>query len=184
VRSPINGSVKEKHAGRGTYLPLNGKIVTLVRLDPLRVRADIPESSAGAVRVGQMTSFTVDAFPGRTFAARIARIGPSLSEQTRSLTVEAELSNPGSLLRPGMFAKSQIVVNPNARSILVPRKAVTYAAGLSKVFVIENGTATERIVQASASDGDLIEVTSGVNEGDVVATTNLDRLQTGTRVRN
>lgn len=183
VRSPINGSVKEKHAGRGTYLPVNGKIVTLVRLDPLRVRADIPESSAGAVRVGQMTSFTVDAFPGRTFAARIARIAPSLSEQTRSLTVEAELSNPGSVLRPGMFAKSQIVVNPNARAILVPQKAVSYVAGISKVFVIENGTANERIIKTGASDGDLIEVTSGLNQGEVVATSNLDRLQTGTKVR-
>ena len=183
VRSPINGSVKEKHAGRGTYLPVNGKIVTLVRLDPLRVRADIPESSASAVRVGQMSSFTVDAFPGRTFAARIARIGPSLSEQTRSLTVEAEFSNPGSILRPGMFAKSQIVVDPNARAILVPQKAIAYVAGLSKIFVIDNETATERIVKTGASEGDLIEVISGVNEGDVVATSNLDRLQTGTRVR-
>jgi multidrug efflux pump subunit AcrA (membrane-fusion protein) len=183
VRSPINGSVKEKHAGRGTYLPINGKIVTLVRLDPLRVRADIPESSAATVHIGQFTSFTVDAFPGRSFAARIARIGPSISEQTRALTVEAEVTNPGSLLRPGMFARSQIVVNPNAKAILVPQKAVRYVAGLSKVFVIENGVATERIVKTGASDGDLIEVTSGINEGEVVATTNLDRLQTGTRVR-
>ncbi|MEP7271010.1 MAG: efflux RND transporter periplasmic adaptor subunit [Acidobacteriota bacterium] len=183
VRSPISGAVKEKHASRGAYLPVNGKIVTLVRLDPLRVRADIPEASAAAVRVGQMTSFTVDTFPGRTFAARVARIGPSLNEQTRALTIEAEFSNPGNQLRPGMFVRSQVVVNQNAKAILVPQKAVTYAAGISKVFIIDNGTATERLVKTGASDGDLIEILEGVAEGEVVASSNLDRLQTGTKIR-
>ncbi len=183
VRAPISGAVKEKHAGRGGYLPLNGKIVTLVRTDPLRVRADIPEASAAAVRVGQMTSFTVDTFPGRTFAARIARISPSVNEQTRALTIEAEFSNPGNQLRPGMFVRSQVVVNQGSRAILVPQKAVTYTAGISKTFVIDNGSAKERLVKTGISDGDLIEILEGLEEGEVVATSNLDRLQTGTQVR-
>lgn len=183
VRAPISGSVKEKHAGRGAYLPVNGKIVTLVRLDPLRVRADIPEASAAAVRIGQTTTFTVDSFPGRTFSARVARIGPSLNEQTRALTIEAELSNPANQLRPGMFARSQVVVNANAKAILIPLRAVMYIAGLSKIFVIENGIAKERIIRTGTADGDLIEVLDGVADGEIVATNNLDRLQTGSRVQ-
>jgi multidrug efflux pump subunit AcrA (membrane-fusion protein) len=129
VRSPINGSVKEKHAGRGGYLPVNGKIVTLVRLDPLRVRADIPEASAAAVRVGQVTSFTVDAFPGRSFAARVARIGPSLSEQTRALTIEAELSNPGGQLRRECLRVLRWWLTPMLNRSSCPRRRFSTSPG-------------------------------------------------------
>ena len=183
VRSPISGSVKEKMASRGMYLPVNGKIVSIVRLNPLRVRADVPETSAANVHPGQSTSFTVDSFPGRTFSARIIRIGPSLNEQTRSLTVEAEVPNAGNLLRPGMFARSQVVVNPNATAIMVPSTAVQYVAGISKVFVIENGVISERTVQTGSTDGNLVEIISGVNEGEIVATSSIDQLHQGSKVR-
>ncbi|MGH9935864.1 MAG: efflux RND transporter periplasmic adaptor subunit [Blastocatellia bacterium] len=179
VRSPISGAVKEKHASRGSYLTVNGKIVTLVKINPLRLRADIPESSAAAVRTGQTINVVVDAFPNRAFTGRIARIGPSLDEKTRALTVEAEVANPGSLLRPGMFAKSQLITSANAPAVMVPQRAVVTAAGLSKVFAIENGKAVERIVKTGATDGDLIEIVEGVKDGETVATSNLDKLQTG-----
>jgi RND family efflux transporter MFP subunit len=182
VRAPISGAVKEKHTARGAYLPVNGRIVTLVRINPLRLRADIPESSAASVRVGQQMTLAVEAFPGRKFSGRIVRIGASLNEQTRALTVEAQVNNSGNLLRPGMFAKSQLITAPNASAVMVPQKAVATAAGLSKVYVIENGKAVERIVKAGASDGDLVEIVEGMKAGETVATSNLDKLQTGTLV--
>jgi multidrug efflux pump subunit AcrA (membrane-fusion protein) len=76
-----------------------------------------------------------------------------------------------------------VVVNPNARVIMVPQKAVAYAAGVSKVFIIENAEAKERTVKTGTTDGDMIEILEGVNEGEAVATSNLDRLQQGTVVR-
>ncbi len=183
VRAPISGAVKEKHTARGAYLPVNGRIVTLVKINPLRLRADIPEASAAAVRTGQQMTLSVDAFPNRKFTGRIVRIGPSLNEQTRALTVEAQVANPGNLLRPGMFARSSLVTAPNAAAVLVPSKAVVTNAGLSKVFVIENGKATEKIVSLGVTDGDMVEIKEGVTSGAVLATSNLDRLQTGTVVK-
>jgi RND family efflux transporter MFP subunit len=182
VRSPISGAVKEKHASRGSYLTVNARIVTLVKINPLRLRADIPESSAAAVRTGQTINVTVDAFPNRAFTGRVARIGPSLDERTRALAVEAEVANPGNLLRPGMFAKSRLITSANAPAVMVPHRAVLPAAGQSKVFVIENGKAVERIVKTGATDGDLIEIAEGVKDGETVATSNLDKLQTGVAV--
>jgi RND family efflux transporter MFP subunit len=183
VRSPISGAVKEKHTARGAYLSQQSlRIATLVKINPLRLRADIPEAFAAKVRTGQLINLTIDAFPGRTFTGRIARIGPSLNEQTRALTVEATVANSGNLLRPGMFAKSTLVTAPNAAAVMVPSKAVVNVAGLAKLFVIENGKATERIVKTGATDGDLIEITEGVSVGQSVATSNLDKLQTGTVV--
>jgi RND family efflux transporter MFP subunit len=182
VRAPISGAVKEKSASRGTYLPVNGRIVTIVKINPLRLRADIPEYAAGTVRMGQTMTLTVEAFPGRTFTGRVVRIGPSLSEQTRALTVEAEVSNPGRMLRPGMFAKSQLITSKDAPAVMVPQRAVVNVAGLSKVYVIENGRVVERIVKTGTNDGEMVEIIEGVNDGELVALNNLDKLQTGVAV--
>jgi RND family efflux transporter MFP subunit len=182
VRSPISGAVKEKHASRGSYLMVNGRIVTLVKIDPLRLRADIPEYAAASVRTGQTMTLIVEALPDRTFTGRVVRIGASLSEQTRALTIEAEVANPSNLLRPGMFAKSKLITTKDAPAVMVPRRSVQIIAGLNKVFVIENGLASERIVKTGASDGDLIEVVEGVKSGEIVATSNLDKLQEGSAV--
>jgi RND family efflux transporter MFP subunit len=124
----------------------------------------------------------VEAFPSRKFSGRIVRIGPSLDEKTRALTVEAEVANSGNQLRPGMFAKSQLITSQNAPAVMIPKRAVMTVAGLSKAFVIENGRASERIVKTGASDGELVEITEGVKSGETVATSNLDKLQTGTVV--
>ena len=182
VRSPISGAVKEKHQARGAFVPVGGKIVTLVRTNPIRLRADIPESSVSAVRVGQTISVTTDAFPNRTFTGRIVRLGTSLSEQTRALPVEAEIANPSNILRPGMFAKSQLITNRHGSAVMVPGKAVYTIAGIIKVFVIENGKAVEKLVKTGLTDGDLVEITEGINEGDQVATSNTDKLQQGSLV--
>ena len=150
--------------------------------NPIRLRADIPESSVSAVRVGQTISVTTDAFPNRTFTGRVTRLGTSLSEQTRALPVEAVIANPSNTLRPGMFAKSQLVTNRNGSAIMVPTKAIFTIAGILKVFVIENGKAVEKLVKTGLTDGELIEITEGINEGDQVATSNLDKLQQGSNV--
>src|SRR5262245_15601992 len=168
VRAPITGAVKAKHTARGAYLPVNGQIVTLVKINPLRLRADIPEASAAVVRTGQQMTLTVDSFPGRSFSGRVVRIGPSLDEKTRALTVEAQVANPNNALRPGMFAKSSLITAANAPAVMVPGKAIVTVAGLTKLFVIEHGKATERIVKTGATDGDLIEVSEGVASGETV----------------
>ncbi len=182
ARSPISGAVKEKFANRGSYLAVGGRIVSLVKINPLRLRADVPEASAAAVRKGQTMTLTVEAFPGRSFTGRIVRIGPSLNEQTRALTVEAEVNNSSNQLRPGMFAKSQLITAQSAPAVMIPARAVQTVAGLSKVFIVEKGKVAERIVKTGQTDGDLIEIVEGVKEGEIVATNNLDKLQSGAAV--
>ena len=182
VRAPISGAVKEKSVSRGTYLPVNGKIATLVKINPLRLRADIPAYAAASVRTGQIMNLVVESFPGRTFSGRVVRIGPSLNEQTRALTVEAEVANPHNQLRPGMFATAQLITAKDAPAVMIPQQAVITAAGLTKVFVITNGRTVERIVKTGAIDGQFIEIVEGVNEGEIVALSNQEKLQTGTAI--
>lgn len=184
VKAPISGAVKEKHATRGSYLPINGKIVTIVKINPLRLRADIPEYAVASAKTGQIVNLSIDSFPNRTFTGRIVRIGPSLNEQTRALTVEAEVANPKNELRPGMFAKAQLITAKEAPAVMVPQKAILITAGISKVFVLENGKVAEKIVKTGIADGDLIEIIEGVSDGQIVATNNLDKLQSGIAVKS
>lgn len=184
VRAPITGAVKEKFAARGAYLPMGGRIMSLVKINPLRLRADVPEYAAAAVKVGQSMTLRVEAFPDQTFSGRIVRIGASLSEQTRALTVEAEVANGRNQLRPGMFAKSNLILSKASPVVLVPQRSIVTSAGLSKIFVIESGKAVERIVQTGVIDGDLIEIREGIREGEIVATSNTEKLQQGSVVRS
>ena len=184
VMAPITGAVKEKFAARGAYLAMGGRIMSLVKINPLRLRADVPEYAAAAVKVGQSMTLRVEAFPDQTFSGRIVRIGASLSEQTRALTVEAEVANGRNQLRPGMFAKSNLILSKASPVVLVPQRSIVTSAGLSKIFVIESGKAVERIVQTGVIDGDLIEIRAGIREGEIVATSNTDKLQQGSAVRS
>ncbi len=184
VRAPITGAVKEKFAARGAYLAMGGRIMSLVKINPLRLRADVPEYAAAAVKVGQSMTLRVEAFPDQTFSGRIVRIGASLSEQTRALTVEAEVANGRNQLRPGMFAKSNLILSKASPVVMVPQRSIVTSAGLSKIFVIESGKAVERIVQTGVIDGDLIEIRAGIREGEIVATSNTDKLQQGSAVRS
>jgi len=184
VRAPITGAVKEKFVAKGTYLPVGGRIVSLVRLHPLRLRADIPEHAAAKVRVGQSMRLRVEAHPGEVFTGRVVRIGAALNEQTRSLTVEAEVANPRTLLRPGMFARAELTTVEAAPAVMVPRAGVTTMAGLSKVFLLIEGKVMEQVVRTGAIEGDLVEIVEGVQSGQRLATSNLDRLQQGTAVRD
>ena len=184
VKAPITGAVKEKFAARGAYLAMGGRIMSLVKINPLRLRADVPEYAAAAVKVGQSMTLRVEAFPDQTFSGRIVRIGASLSEQTRALTVEAEVANGRNQLRPGMFAKSNLILSKASPVVLVPQRSIVTSAGLSKIFVIESGKAVERIVQTGVIDGDLIEIRAGIREGEIVATSNTDKLQQGSAVRS
>jgi RND family efflux transporter MFP subunit len=183
VRSPISGAVKEKLTARGAFVPVGGRIVSLVRIHPLRLRADIPEASAASVRVGQSVRLTTETFPDRTFTGLVRRLGASLDERTRALTIEAEVSNPGYQLRPGMFAKVQVITQKNASAVMIAQAAVVNSAGLSKVFVIENGKAVERMVRTGVTDGEMIEIVDGVRENETVAVSNTDKLQNGSSVQ-
>src|SRR5262249_17726552 len=131
---------------------------------------------------GQTINVTVDAFPNRPFTGRVVRIGPSLDEKTRALTVEAEVANSGNLLRPGMFAKSRLITSASAPAVMVPQRAVVTVAGLSKVCVLRNGKGGERIVKPGATDGDLNEIPESVKNGGAVATKKPEKIQTGTAV--
>jgi RND family efflux transporter MFP subunit len=183
IPAPIDGYVAERTADLGEYVSPQQKVVTIVRTNPLRIRIDIPEQAIPEVRVGQSVSITTSAWPDRNFSGRVARIAPNVSATSRTLTVEAEIENSGGALKPGQFATVRILQERAEPAVLVPARAVATESGVSRVYVIKNGHAEQRLVQTGQTDGDLIEIKTGLAADEQVATSNLEQLSDGIAVK-
>jgi RND family efflux transporter MFP subunit len=183
ISSPIDGFVSERTADLGEYVSPQQKVATVVRTNPLRIRIDIPEQAISEVQVGQSVSIATSAWPDRNFSGRVARIAPNVSATSRTLTVEAEIENSSGALKPGQFATVRILQPRAEPAVLVPARAVTTEAGVSRVFVIKDGHAEQRLVQTGQTEGDLIEIKNGVAADEQVATSNLELLSDGVAVK-
>jgi membrane fusion protein, multidrug efflux system len=184
IPAPIDGFVTERTADLGEYVSPQQKVVTIVKTNPLRIRIDIPEQAIPAVKVGQSVSIATSAWPDKNFAGRVARIAPNVSATSRTLTVEAEIENSSNALKPGQFATVRILQERAEPAVLIPARAVVTEAGVSRVFVIKNGHAEQRLVQTGQIEGDLIEVRQGVAADEQVATSNLEQLTDGIAVKS
>jgi len=183
IPAPLDGFVSERTADLGEYVSPQQKVVTIVRTNPLRIRIDVPEQAIPEVKVGQSVSITTSAWPDKNFAGRVARIAPNVSATSRTLTVEAEIENRSNALKPGQFATVRILEERAEPAVLVPARAVINEAGVSRLYVIKNGHAEQRLVQTGQTEGDLIEIRSGVAADELVATSNLEQLTDGIAVK-
>ena len=186
ILAPISGYVSERVADPGEYISPsapNTKIATIMRTSPLRLRIDVPEQSIGKVATGQGISLQTSAYPDRNFAGTVVRILPNLNTAARTLTVEAEVANSDGLLKPGQFATVRITQSQPENAVMVPTSAIRTEGDTNSVFVIRDGAAHQLMVQLGLLENGIIQVKAGLNEGDVVATSNLDTLTDGVLVR-
>jgi RND family efflux transporter MFP subunit len=167
VVSPIEGAVSERRASVGEYLAAGAPVVTLVKLHPLRLRLAVPERESTGVRIGQPVVVTVEGVSGE-HRGRVARLSPSISEQNRTLLVEAEVPNESATLRPGAFAKADVILAGDLRVVTVPSTAIVTFAGVEKVLTVDKGRSVEVRVTTGRRLGDRVEVVTGVTAGTAI----------------
>jgi RND family efflux transporter MFP subunit len=167
LSAPIDGAVRERRASVGEYLAAGAPVFGLVRIHPLRLRVAVPERDAPSVRVGQAVQVRLEGDPA-VHSGRVARLSPSIQEQNRTLIVEAEVANRDGRLRPGSFARAEIVVEADRTAVMVPTSTVVTFAGLEKVFVVKDGKALEKRIRTGRRSGDRVEILEGVAAGDPV----------------
>ena len=165
IESPIDGAVSEKQAAVGQYLPAGAPVVTLVRTHPLRLRLAVPEREARLVRAGQPVNLTVEGDPNK-YQGRVARLSPAIAESNRTLMIEAEVPNLEGALRPGSFAKGDIVVESGQRVLTVPADAIVNFAGIEKVLTIEKNAAVEKRVRTGRRFENRVEIIEGIVPGE------------------
>ncbi len=167
LQAPIDGAVRERRASAGEFLAAGAPVVGLVRVHPLRLRVAVPERDAASVRVGQAVRVRLEGDPAE-HAGRVVRLSPAIHEQNRTLAVEVEVANRDGRLRPGAFARAEIVVEPDRLSVLVPGSAIVNFAGLEKAFTVKDGRATEKRIRTGRRTGNRVEVLEGLAAGEQV----------------
>jgi RND family efflux transporter MFP subunit len=166
IYAPFDGAVQERRASIGEYLAAGAPLATMVRMDPLRLRAEVPERDAPNVHIGQRVQVSIEG-DSNVYIGHIARLSPAITPQNRMLMVEAEVRNEGAL-RPGAFARADIVIDEQSKTVAVPIRTITTFAGVEKVLLVQDGKVSEKTISTGRRTAEWVEVISGVKVGDKV----------------
>jgi multidrug efflux pump subunit AcrA (membrane-fusion protein) len=169
ILSPLDGVVSVKQASVGEYLAAGTPIATMVRVHPLRLRVPVPEREGAGVRAGHAVTLTVEGDP-TVYRGRVVRLSPIVQEQNRTLMVEAEVPNERGFLRPGSFARVDIMTEVSQPVVTVPAGAIIVFAGVEKVLLVRQGKTAEVRVTTGRRLGEDVEILDGLKRGDPVVT--------------
>ena len=182
IRAPFDGFVEKRLVNLGELVKTQVPVMTLVRLDPLKVIAEIPEKMAPWIQNGQAVGLRVDAYQDRTFTGKVSRISPAVNTATRAFPFEALVPNADTILKPGTFARVHIESGKVDNVLTVPYTALQYRYGVNRVFVVQGAKLVMRELSVGERLGDRIEVMSGVKAGERVVATDVDTLADGSSV--
>jgi RND family efflux transporter MFP subunit len=185
IRAPFAGFVTARPVAVGEYVTPASTVATVMRLDPIRLRLQVPELEAARLRVCQQVTATVEALASRRFAGRIVAINPALDAATRATLVETTIANPDGAIRAGMFATAEVALGTTERGLFVPREAVIEDPNTNsfRLFAIDGGAARLRVVQPVPQSGGDVRIVSGVGRGERVVTRGREQLFDGAIVR-
>jgi RND family efflux transporter MFP subunit len=169
IRAPFDAYVQERLISPGQYLRVQAPVMTLVKINPLRLRADVPEKLTTWVKVGQRVQISSEAFPDEVFSGTISRITPAVKEQSRSFSVEAIINNSDHRLKPGTFVQTILATSKQDAVLLIPENALSYSFGVYKAFIFADGKLRQQEVKLGDRFGDKVEAASGLHDGDTVA---------------
>lgn len=184
IRAPFDGQVKERMVNSGAYVKASTPVFTLVKTNPIRMRIEAPERMAPWIRNGQLADVNLEAYPNRTFQGKVWRISPTVDQAKRTFVVEALIQNANNELKPGSYAKATLHTAQSETVSVVPVTALNYVFGANKVYVVKNDLIDAREVKLGDRFGEEVEVSEGVKEGEEVATSQISKLDTGTRVKS
>lgn len=181
VRAPFAGVVGERFINAGQFVRAETRVASLFVLDPLRLEITIPESECAAATRNQPVEFKVAAFPDTIFSGTVKFISPVVRALSRDLVIEAVVPNRDGRLRAGMFAAVKLRVG-EAPVAVAPAAALRKGEVASSVFAVDNGRATERVVELGEARGGLVAIVAGVKPGEKLVLAPGADLRDGARV--
>jgi len=190
IRAPFSGTLGIRRISVGEFIDKGSAIVSLQALDPVYVDFSLPQQRQSDLTPGLAVQVSADAYPDQPFEGQITAFNPDIDPVTRNIRVQATLPNPDSKLRPGMYVSLQVVKQQKRRALMIPATAVQYGPYGNSVFIIEHGegdhqdamTLRQQVVSLGRRQGDYVEVTEGVAEGDLIVSTGVFKLRPGMAV--
>ncbi len=189
IVAPFSGQLGVRRVNPGQYLNPGDEVASLTDLSRLYVDFSLPQQDLSKLRVGSEVTVRSDAWPNRTFSARLITIEPRISEESRNIWLRAELANPDKALRPGMYVTAALRLPPLPAALVVPATAIQTSAQGNSVIVIRGdkarseGKAEAVSVTTGTRFGNAVVVTKGLKAGDVVVTEGQLRVQPGATVK-
>jgi membrane fusion protein (multidrug efflux system) len=182
IRAPFDAYVQKRLVSPGEFVKTQTAVMSLVKIDPLKLTAEVPEKMAAWVKVGQSLTLAVEAMPNAAVAGHIARLSPAVNPQTRSFPIEGRVPNPGGRLKPGGFARVHITTDLVEHVLTVPAAALQYRYGVNRVFVVKGNRLRATEITIGDRVGERVEVVGGVAAGEPIAAKDVETLADGALV--
>jgi membrane fusion protein (multidrug efflux system) len=207
IVAPVDGVIAERSIKIGNLVQANQNLFRIVGMNPLQAVLNVPERQLGILKAGQAVQLEADALPGKKFAGSILRIAPVVDPASGTFRVTCQFRDASAVLRPGMFARIDIVYDQRADALTVPRSALVEEDGQTSVFVVDKAppapapkaeagkpaakaavatpsgfVAHRQLVKTGYSDGDKVEIISGLEAGASVITVGRNAVRDGTAV--
>lgn len=184
LRAVRDGIIGDKNAEVGEFITPNVKVATLVSLETVVVELGIIEKEIDRIFLGQKVTVNVDTYPGIDFTGRVSNISPLIAGKSKTLSVKANLDNPGGLLLPGMFARIKISIFEKENALLIPSDSLDRSTGEFRVFVVgDNNVAYAQPVEVAYLSSDYAQIAGGIEEDELVVVEKPEALADGKRVR-
>jgi multidrug efflux system membrane fusion protein len=192
IRAPFSGQLGVRQVEVGSYVVPGAPIVSLTDLSRMWINFTLPEQAASQIHTGQTVRVQADAFPGRTFDAKVTAIEPQINAQTRMMLVQGTVSNDDHTLLPGMFGKVATILPDAAPTVVLPETAVDYNLYGESVYVVredgkdDKGNPILKAARVTVKTGDRFDgkvaVISGLQGGERVAASGQIKLNDGAMV--
>lgn len=182
IRTPISGVVAERLIKVGNMILPNQGVFRVSGLDPLIAVLHVPERQLRRLRVGQKAMLSVDAIEKTEFSGRIKRISPIVDPATGTIKVTLEMHDPSRQLRPGMFARINIIYDVHSGIMLAPKDAIISEDRESAVYVVRDSLAIRQNIEIGYTNTTHVEVVHGLQPGDTIVTTGKGSLKDSTKV--
>jgi RND family efflux transporter MFP subunit len=182
IRAPFDGYVQQRMVSLGELVKAQMPVMTVVRVDPLKLLSEIPERMAPWIKIGQPVTLRVDAFPDKSFTGTVSRISPAVNTQTRTFAFEALAPNQEALLKPGTFARVRLETSLVEQVMTIPYAAMQYRYGVYRAFAIDGDKLEARELKTGDRVGDRMEILAGLTTQDRVAVTEVDTLTDGMKI--
>jgi membrane fusion protein (multidrug efflux system) len=190
--APFDGQLGIRQVNVGQMINAGQQVVPLTSLDPVFADFALPQQYLGQLTPGLEVHVTTDAIPGRVFNGKLTAINSMVDSSTRNITLQATLDNSDHALRPGMFAKAEVMLPEKHKALVVPGSAISYAPFGDSVFVIEkkkdektgkeSQVIRQQFVRVGEGRGDLVAITQGLKAGETIVSTGVFKLRNGMTV--
>jgi membrane fusion protein (multidrug efflux system) len=189
VQAPFDGQLGIREVNVGQMINAGQQVVALTSLDPVYADFALPQQELAKLTQGLEVEIHTDAAPGRVFKGKLTAINSMVDSVTRNVSVQATLENHDHTLRPGMFAKVEVVLPEKHKTLVIPGSAVSYAPYGDSVYVIEkkkdpktgkdSQTIRQQVVRVGEARGDFVAIGEGLKAGDVIVSTGVFKLRNG-----